>query len=160
SGHGYALRGVWVNGAVHPPDVPLDVQLDGDTIVEATYEREVLVEVVGGEGSGVYGYGDEVVIRAPDREVLSFLVRDVFDRWEGIDAPGPSATFAAERDVYATAIYREDYTYLMALVAAPLIAAGTAATYRGSAGLRWRVESIMEGIVRMVSRTKPVGSRK
>ena len=158
SGHGYALRGVWVNGAVHPSGVTLDVQLGSDTVVEATYEREVLVEVVGGEGSGVYGYGDEVVIRAPDREVLSFLVREVFDRWEGIDAPGSSATFAAERDVYATAIYREDYTYLMALVAAPLIAAGAAATYRGSAGLRWRVENIIEKAVKPIAGIK--SSRK
>ena len=159
SGHGYALRDVWVNGAVHPPGVPLDVQLGGDTIVEATYEREVLVEVVDGEGSGVYGHGDEVVIRAPDREVLSFLVRDVFDRWEGIDAPGSSATFAAERDVYATAIYREDYTYLMALVAAPLIAAGAAVTYRGSAGMRWRVENAVEWALRLVPRQRPTKKR-
>ena len=155
-GHGYAARSVAVDGAERAHSGPLEVSLAGDLTVEAVYAREILVTVSGGRGSGVYGYGDAVTIDAPDRDRLSFLVRDVFERWEGpdVDPFSSKQTFAAVRDVSISAVYREDYAYLMAVIAIPLLGAGGAVLYRNAAGFRWRVENLLERAAGMISAPK------
>ena len=77
-GAGYAPESVRVNGKGTDGTGP-DVFLDGDIKVAATYGRAVPVSVTDGTGSGVYRYGDTVRVSAPDRDRVSFLVRDVFD---------------------------------------------------------------------------------
>ena len=143
AGRGYALSGVSADGIPAGPGA-VDLHLSGDASVEATYERRVLVTVEGGTGSGTYGEGETVRVSAPDRPVLWFLVREVFERWEGLEASSAEAVFEASEDLHARAVYREDWTYLLLALALPLAGASLAAFARGSARLRWAAEAAME----------------
>lgn len=143
SGRGYALSAVLVDGSRAGPGA-LELDLSGDVGVTAVYERRVLVSVEGGLGSGTYGEGEEVRVSAPDRPVLWFLVREVFERWEGLDSDSAEAAFAASQDVSIRAVYREDWTYLLLALGAPLAAAAVLSFARGSARLRWALERLME----------------
>ena len=155
-GAGYVLESVRVNGKNTDGTGP-DVFLDGDIDVVATYGRVVLVSVTDGTGSGVYRYGDTVRVSAPDRDRVSFLIRDVFDGWVGLaparDVPSlqpsfPTLEFTATEDMDITATYREDYTYLMAAVLVPLSVAGLYAVSKNATGFKWAVQNMLEGAVR------------
>ena len=142
-GRGYSLAGVLVDGSDAGAGA-VEVDLSRDVSVTAIYERRVLVSVEGGTGSGTYGEGQTVRISAPDREVLWFLVREVFERWEGLDAETAEASFAASRDTAVRAVYREDWTYLLLALGAPLAAAAALSFARGSARARWALEGLLE----------------
>ena len=164
SNQGYAFEKITVNGMDSYSNV-MDVFPTQDIIVMAVYAAEVLISVEGGEGSGVYRHGDTVKISAPDRDRLSFLVRDVFDHWEGIDADSSEVEFAADADIRVTAVYREDYTYLMGVIIIPLLGASFAVVFKNTAGLRWAVENTLERLVtlagiRPAKKVKPVKNTK
>ena len=164
-GAGYALESVLVNGKSTDGSGP-DVFLDGDINVKATYGRVILVSVTDGTGSGVYRYGDTVRVSAPDRDRVSFLVRDVFDGWVGLEpardaslprSSSPALEFVATEDMDITATYREDYTYLMAAVLVPLSAAGLYAVSKNATGFKWAVQNMLEGAVRPFGLAKKPG---
>ena len=100
----------------------------------AQYEKVILLNVVGATGTGVYKPGDPVTISAPDRYVFAFLVRDVLDRWHGIDHTNiqSTMTFPATRDLTITAIYKTDYTGAVAVFAAVGAALTALAFQQGS----------------------------
>lgn len=143
AGRGYELSKVLAGGAEAGPGA-VDLYMSGDASVRAVYERRVLVTVEGGHGSGTYGEGQTVRVSAPDRPVLWFLVREVFERWDGLEADSAEAVFEASEDLHARAVYREDWTYLLLALALPLAGASLAAFARGSARLRWAAERLME----------------
>ena len=143
AGRGYELLRVLAGGKDAGTGA-LELYMSGDVSVEAVYERRVLVTVEGGTGSGTYGEGEAVRVSAPDRPVLWFLVRETFDRWEGLEAGSAEAVFEASEDLHARAVYREDWTYLLLALALPLAGASLAASARGSARLRWAAEAAIE----------------
>ena len=164
-GAGYVLESVRVNDKDTDGTGP-DVFLDGDIEVAATYGRVVLVSVTDGTGSGVYRYGDIVRVSAPDMDRVSFLVRDVFDGWVGLEQlrdvslsqlSSSVLEFAATEDMDITATYREDYTYLMAVVLVPLSAAGLYAVSKNTTGFKWAVQNMLEGAVRPFGLAKKPG---
>lgn len=146
AGRGYALARVYAGG--EPASNPLELDLAGDVSVRAVYERQVLVVVEGGLGSGTYAEGSQVRVSAPDRPVLWLLVRDVFERWEGLESGSAEAVFAASEDVRIKAEYRRDWTYLLLAVGSPLAGAAAIGPARGSARLRWAAEAVLERIGR------------
>lgn len=154
---GYSFGHMLVNGKpYHESRLVLDP--DGDLDIVVVYDREVLISVADADGSGVYKKGDPVTVRAPERQVLSFLVRDVFDYWVGLGAGHDSAeeTFVAESNMDIAAVYRTDYTYLLAMVAAPLLAGSILAMLKMTSGLRWLVQNALETLASAV-RPKKTG---
>ena len=143
AGRGYQLFAMMLDGE-QTGLTTLELNLDGDARVDAVYERRVLVSVEGGLGSGTYGEGETVRVFAPDRPVVWFLVREVFDRWEGLESNLAEYTFAASQDVSIKAIYREDWTYLLLILALPLAGAAVFSFVRGSTRLRWSLEQLLE----------------
>lgn len=87
--------------------------LGSDVEVIADYDRMVKVVAENAQGSGFYQYGQQVVLSVPPQDKLWFLIRDVFDHWEGIEHTSEQVTFVATHDVTAKAILREDYGFLM-----------------------------------------------
>ena len=107
------------------------------------------------QGSGVYTHGEQVTVFAPDKDKISFLVREVFDHWEGLEdtnsvSAGASATFAVTQDRTIIAVYRDDYTYLMVLIAAPLLLGTAFVLFRGMARVRWTIQNVIEKVVSMI----------
>ena len=139
---GYSFDHAVVNDEISHHSV-LSLEPDGDVAITAVYRQEVLISVVGGEGSGVYGMGQTVTVSAPERHVVSFLVREVFERWDGLEHGSATATFAAGENMEITAVYRTDYTYLMVIVAAPLLAGSAIVLYRMS-GLGWAMKNVID----------------
>ena len=150
---GYSLDSAHVNGESMDGG-RIDTYLTHDIAVTADYRQEILVDVVDGEGSGVYGRGELVTVYAPDRERLSFLIRDTFDHWIGMDDKSARASFVADSDITVMAVYREDYTYLMVLVLMPLLAASMFAISKRTAGLRWAMQDMLERAAAVAGRKK------
>ncbi|MDE1878143.1 MAG: hypothetical protein KGI07_06385, partial [Thaumarchaeota archaeon] len=98
--------------------------LGEDSDIIATYDLVLSVNATNAIGGGFYSYGSTVTLDAPEKWQTSFLVRQVFDHWKGNNLPFDSKTndpsFTAKDNVFATAIYRPDYTYLMLVIAGPI----------------------------------------
>ncbi|MHB8602322.1 MAG: hypothetical protein ACYC6W_02825 [Nitrosotalea sp.] len=98
--------------------------LEEDSNIIATYDLMLSVNATDAIGGGFYPYGSTVTLNAPEKWQMSFLVRHVFDHWEGTNLPFDSkknnVSFQAKDDVFATTIYRTDYTYLMLAIAGPI----------------------------------------
>ena len=123
-GGGYEYAGSeLVNGGVATPHTKPSVTFlpEGSAVITAKYGQVVVVEVVNGRGSGQFEVGDQVVIQAPERNVLAFLVREVLDRWTAnVELPDPFSpriVLVVDEDVRIEAVYRTDYTFLVVLVA-------------------------------------------
>ena len=145
---GYSFDHAVVNDEISHHSV-LSLEPDGDVVINAVYRQEVLISVIGGEGSGVYGIGQTVTVSAPERHVASFLVREVFERWDGLEHGSATATFAAGENMEITAVYRTDYTYLMVIVAAPLLAGSAIVLYRMS-GLGWAMKNVIDRMAGLI----------
>ena len=115
-----------------------------DLDIVLIYDKEIHVSVIDGEGSGVYMYGDVVNISAPDKPRILFLVRDVFDHWEGLDSEFSQTSITAYSDIELVAIYRIDYTYLMVLILIPLISVGFFSVFRKTSSVRWNMQNWIE----------------
>ena len=117
--HNYVLTDVIVNGEKinhGNGSVNIVVNIDSDFI--AQYEKSVHVNVLGAKGSGIYPYGDKVVLSAPTYNIYSFLIREVFDSWVGFNANNTSEiSFIANSDVTGTIAYKTDYSGLMIVLA-------------------------------------------
>ncbi len=125
-----------------------------DVRISASYNEEILIDVVDGQGSGVYKIGDIVEISAPDKDRVLFLIRDVFDHWKGIDADSSVASFVASQDMEIVAIYREDYTYLMALVVIPLVSGSILTLVKNTSSFRWIIQNLLEKIMGFIPNGK------
>ena len=88
----------------------ITIQADHNHSISAVYQKVILVDVIDGNGGGVYKQGDIVTVSAPDKYIMAFLVRDVLDSWEGLDSKVSTVKFAATKDTTITATYRTDYT--------------------------------------------------
>ena len=133
----------------------------------AQYEKVILINVINAAGTGVYKPGDPVTISAPDRHVFAFLVREILDRWHGIDhtTTQSTITFPATRDSTITAIYKTDYTGAVAVFAVVGVAL-TALAFQGntryylrlvrlSDSLRGKVTGVYRRLI--VNNSKPKG---
>ncbi|MHB8546836.1 MAG: hypothetical protein ACYDAJ_08740 [Nitrosotalea sp.] len=98
--------------------------LEDDSNIIVTYDLVLSVNATDAVGGGLYPYGSTITLNAPEKWQMSFLVRQVFDHWEGTNLPFDSkknnVSFVTKGDVFATAIYRPDYTYLMLAIAGPI----------------------------------------
>jgi hypothetical protein len=98
--------------------------LEDDSNIIATYDLVLSVNATDAIGGGFYSYGNTVILNAPEKWQASFLVRQVFDHWEGsnlsFDSKANNVSFTVKDNVFATAIYRPDYTYLMLVIAGPI----------------------------------------
>jgi hypothetical protein len=83
----------------------------------AIYQRMVKIDVKNAQGSGFYPYGQTVFLSVPPKEKLFFLIRDVFDHWDGLEYTSDQVMFAAVKDVKAEAVLREDFTFLTLIIA-------------------------------------------
>lgn len=113
----------------------------GDYSFTGIYERQIMVTVVNGFGSGYYAADQSVHIEAdPDRQVLGFAVVEKFSHWEydpdviymsdRSDRVQDAAIIsAAGEDIIGgittiTAVYDTDFTTLAILILSPAIAVG------------------------------------
>ena len=78
--HNYVLTDVIVNGQkINHVNGSVNIVVNIDSDFIAQYEKSVHVNVLGAKGSGIYPYGDKVVLSAPTYNIYSFLIREVFD---------------------------------------------------------------------------------
>ncbi len=123
TGNNYVLHNVDISGQKFTSG-KVDLFLGNDSKIQANYYRMLQVNVADAEGGGSYPYGTTVTLDAPDKWIFSFLVRQVFDHWEGNDLPFDSkandVSFVAKDNLFATAVYRQDFTYLMLVIAGPV----------------------------------------
>ena len=85
---------------------------DTDHFITVIYKKFIKVTIHDGIGTGVYEPGEIVVISAPDKPKISFLIVEKFDHWINSDQP---STFIinAKNDIEITAVYKDDYTGLL-----------------------------------------------
>lgn len=123
TGKNYVLNNVDISGQKFT-SAKIDLFLADDSKIEANYYRMLQANATNAEGGGPYPYGTTVTLRAPDKWQIAFLVRQVFDHWEGNNLPFDSrandVSFVAKDNLFATAVYRQDSTYLMLAIAGPV----------------------------------------
>jgi len=156
---GYKIVELSLNGKPIDGNV-VEFYADIDYTIAAIYNRFVSIIVIDGEGSGVYSYGDMVTISAPDKPILSFLVKETFDYWDTIDKKSSSFVISADKDIEITAMYRDDYTILMGIILAGVIGAVVFVIKNGDNQLKYRFEDIAEKITSIIKRHIPSFSLK
>lgn len=119
----YALNNVDISGQKFS-NGKIDLFLADDSKIQASYDRVLKVNATYAGGGGLYSYGATATLHAPDKWEISFLVRQVFDHWEGNNLPFDSRTndvsFVVKENVFVTAVYKQDSTYLMLVIAGPV----------------------------------------
>jgi hypothetical protein len=93
-----------------------NIYLSKNTEIVASYQRTIKIDAENADGSGFYPYGQTVVLSVPPKDKLFFLVREVFDHWEGLNHTSDHVAFAATHDIKAKAVLREDYTFLTLII--------------------------------------------
>jgi hypothetical protein len=73
----------------------------------------IKVDAENAHGSGFYPYGQTVVLSVLPKDKFSFLIREVFDHWEGLPYNTDSVSFVAYDDIKVRAILHDDYLFLM-----------------------------------------------
>lgn len=94
-----------------------NIFLGKNTEIVAHYQRMVKIDVENAQGSGFYPYGETVVLNVPPKDKFFFLIRDVFDHWEGLEQTTDKVSLVATNDIRAKAVLREDHTFLTLLIA-------------------------------------------
>jgi len=150
---GYKIIELSINGKIVDGNV-LEFYADTDKEIISIYDKFVNVIVNDGEGSGVYSYGDKITISAPDKPILSFLVKETFDYWDEINEPS-SFAIIAEKDIEITAVYRDDYTILMGIIFAGVIGAIIFVIKNGDSAIRYRIEGMVETITILAKKLIP-----
>ena len=160
---GYILEYILFNDQKISKENSLSLSLDNFTDnmdITAVYSRQVLVDVIQGTGSGVYKFGDVVTIHAPSQNILSFLIRNVFDHWvypvnSDIHlSSNPQESFIATKDVVITAVYKKDYTYLMVCIMIPVLGGSILTLIKSVTSIRWSIQNTLERILKMLSLKK------
>jgi len=82
--------------------------------------RVVNIVTSNANGGGLYDYGESVTLYAPPHDVVSFLIRDVFVKWEflpsGYDVYSNPVTVAATESFSTGAVYRQDHSGIVLTV--------------------------------------------
>lgn len=118
--------------------------LDSNIQITAYYERTVRIDVSGAKGSGFYPYGQTVTLSVPPKDKVSFLVREVFDSWDGLPYETEPISFNATEDISASVVYRDDYSFLMLLVAAIATTGFYMTVIRKKINLRWEISKLVD----------------
>ncbi|MEM3065157.1 MAG: hypothetical protein QW177_07285 [Candidatus Nitrosotenuis sp.] len=139
----YSLQKILV-GNEEFSEQEIEFFLNSNTEVTAYYERMIKIDVAGAEGSGFYPYGETVTLSVPPKEKVSILVREAFDHWDGLPYETEPVSFTASEDVSAKVVYRDDYTFLMLVVAAIVTTALYTTTIRNKANLRWEISKFVD----------------
>ncbi|MGI0087838.1 MAG: hypothetical protein ACREBI_07735 [Nitrosotalea sp.] len=150
TGKNYVLNNVDISGQKFTSG-KIDVFLGNDSKIQANYYRMIQINATDADGGGPYPYGTTVTLYAPDKWQLSFLVRQVFDHWEGNDLPFNSkindVSFVAKDNVITTAVYRQDFTYLMLAIAVPATAFFV---LKKRNDITWHVKELEDKIMRFI----------
>ena len=122
---GYSFDGATISEIPYGSSV-IDAYISLPTDITATYRRVINIVVTNADGGGVYDYGQQVTLHAPSRDVVSFLIRDVFERWDYGDDDGNrgnipdtfshTVTVTAEQSFSVAAVYRQDISGLILVV--------------------------------------------
>lgn len=116
----YVFRMIHAGGQAFTTNT-IQTYLEEDSDIIAYYDLVLSINATGATGSGFYPYGTYITLTAPEKWQMSFLVRQIFDHWDGTNLPFDSKTnnviFVAKENVSTSAIYRTDYTYFMLLIA-------------------------------------------
>ncbi len=139
----YSLKKILV-GNEEFSEQEIEFFLNNNTEVTAYYERMIKVDVAGAEGSGFYPYGEAVTLSVPPKEKVSFFVREVFDHWDGLPYDTEPVTFTASEDISASVVYRDDYSFLMLLVAAIVTTVLYTTAIRNKVNLRWEISKLVD----------------
>lgn len=118
--------------------------LNSNTEVTAYYDRMIKIDVAGAEGSGFYPYGETVTLSVPPKEKVSILVREAFDHWDGLPYETEPVSFTASEDISARVAYRDDYSFLMLVVAAIVTTVLYATAIRNKVNLRWEASKLLD----------------
>ncbi len=126
---GYSFDHVVIGGERYEHHI-VDVVMTGSADITAVYLRVINITAIDAHGSGVYHQGDTVTLYAPPKDIVGFLIRDVFDHWEGgggnmppeVNLYSQSVTFDATDSFTTSAIYRQDISGLVTVVVAAVIA--------------------------------------
>lgn len=110
---GYRLNNVAFADQEFPDGKINNVYLNKDTQIVAKYDRMIKVDAKNAQGSGFYLYGQTVVLSVLPKDKFSFLVREVFDHWEGLPYDADNVSFVASDDIKAKAVLHDDYLFLM-----------------------------------------------
>ncbi|MEW6044234.1 MAG: hypothetical protein AB1608_08215 [Thermoproteota archaeon] len=138
-------------------DGQVEFFLNNNTEVTAYYDRMIKVDVAGAEGSGFYPYGETVTLSVPPKDKVSFFVRDVFDHWDGLPYDTEPVSFTASEDISASVVYRDDYAFLMLVVAATVTMAFYTTTIRNKVNLRWEVSKLVDLLRNNIKVNSPKG---
>jgi len=120
---GYVFEKITLNGEVYVDNVFDGILVPFDSII-ADYKTVVNIHVNDGAGSGVYDFGDTVILSAPSKDVVWFLIQDVFDYWEYLpngDVYSESVVFVAENSFETSAIYKKSHNGLIVIVISMMI---------------------------------------
>ena len=92
----------------------IDVRLMTPTDISVIYGQVINIVVSNAQGGGLYDYGESVTINAPPHDVVSFLIRDVFDYWDylpvGYDVYSQTITLPATESFTTNAVYKQDFS--------------------------------------------------
>ncbi|WP_205097558.1 hypothetical protein [Candidatus Nitrosotenuis uzonensis] len=140
----YLLKKIRIGNEEFFDDPDIEFFLNNNTEVTAYYDRMIKVDVAGAEGSGFYPYGETVTLSVPPKDKASFFVRDVFDHWEGLPYDTEPVSFTASEDISAKVVYRDDYTFLMLVVAAIVTTVLYTTAIRNKVNLRWEISKLVD----------------
>ena len=131
---GYGLTDIVVQGGLvlqnsDPGSKSVAIRVgDHGVDVRAVYERSVQVFVTGGTGTGIYPYGEPVLVAADEQpDEILFLIPNKFAYWDGEGVPpekrnAESFFVDAERSIDVFAVYEHDYARIMYVMIAGSIA--------------------------------------
>ena len=139
----YSLKKILV-GNEEFSEQEIEFFLNSNTEVTAYYERMIKIDVAGAEGSGFYPYGQTVTLSVPPKEKISILVREAFDHWDGLPYDAEPVSFTASEDISASVVYRDDYSFLMLVVAAIITTVLYTTAIRNKVNLRWEISKFVD----------------
>jgi len=151
-GAGYRLVELYDNDKLVDGNV-LEFYADGDHTITIIYDRVVKITVNGGHGSGVYSYGEEVVISAPSKEKLSYLIMEKFSHWQKVDKP-EKFVITADSDYMITAVYQDDYTILMIVIVGMVVSLMFVIFRKGDSKIRYHIITILDSLKTKLSKMK------
>ena len=143
---GYEFQNISVNDKIQNENV-LSIFTDVNYEIIANYQSQVQITVIDGQGGGVYLYNETASITAPEKQKISFLVREVFDHWEGIDENDKSFSIIADKDILVTAVYRDDYSYLMIVIFGAVLGVGGFIIKKGNSGYAYKIKDVIDGVL-------------
>lgn len=146
SNSGYEFQNVLVNGQIKNENI-ITVYTNENYDIIANYQRQIQITVNDGNGGGIYPYGTSIVVSAPEKQKLSFLIRDVFDHWIGVeDEKNNSFVMTVTNDKVISAVYREDYSYLMMTTFIGISALSVMILKKRNDGYAYKIKNIVNDI--------------